>query len=110
MVSFSWKFTESKPMLWCINNIPYLRGISFLFFFFLMKICIQFLHSLFQGAPYGLVCTSPRHVNVPEISRPSGSSIPSAAETASDLTPAGCVSRLSLVNKKFGYFTSYFHC
>jgi hypothetical protein len=64
-----------------------------------MKTCIQFLRSLFQSAPCDLVHTSPRHVNVPEISRPSGSSIPSAAETASDLTPSGCVNQLALVNK-----------
>ncbi|PNF28041.1 hypothetical protein B7P43_G12538 [Cryptotermes secundus] len=52
-----------------------------------------------EDAPNGVVHTSPRHVNVLEISSPSGSSVPCAAETASDLTPSGCVIPLALVNK-----------
>lgn len=81
-----------------------------------MKICIQFLHSSFQDAPNGVVHTSPRHVNVPEISSPSGSSIPCAAETARDLTPSGCVIPLALVNKPIvsglvrNLDTSHLHC
>lgn len=81
-----------------------------------MKICIQLLHSSFQDAPNGVVHTSPRHVNVLEISSPSGSSVPCAAETASDLTPSGCVIPLALVNKPTvsgpvrKWDTSHLHC
>jgi hypothetical protein len=64
-----------------------------------MKICIQFLPSLFQDAPNGLFRTSHRHINVPEISHPSGSSVPSAAENASDLTQSSYVVPVALVNK-----------
>ncbi|XP_021940462.1 UBX domain-containing protein 7 isoform X5 [Zootermopsis nevadensis] len=54
-------------------------------------------HFIFwQDAPNGLVHTSSRHVNVPEISPPSGTT---TAETETDSTPPSHAIPLALVNK-----------
>jgi hypothetical protein len=64
-----------------------------------MKIHFQCLHLSFQDAPNGIVHTSSRHVNVPEILPPSETAIATTAKTVTESLLPGHAVPLALVNK-----------